>query len=239
MSRTLLAIISSRQDNELVRRHWPYFKLTGWDILGVGTEDKLCEWPEQILTLNTGKLGLRKTPAGTSIWGLVYQELDVWTWFMAHEHLYDSVCVVEADTLFIRKPPQNHPGGPYLACLVPNFSRPGLFKTSCYMQTPRWSDRPTTEKLLNYGSKMLTEGDAEFWVSDRFPAWICYRYHIPFMGFPSWTRFAFSDWSDMDEESCMLRDIRVAVKCGCIALHGIKTEAHLKAAQEALKECQE
>lgn len=232
----LLAIISSEKDNERLDRHWQYFVDTGFSILGCGTEDERCIWPAQIPTLNTGKLGQRKTAAGMVMWPLVYQELQIWQYLMDHPE-YDSVCVAEADTLFIRKPPAEHPRGPYLACLVPNFSKPGLFKTSCYMQTPRWSDRPTTEKLLNYGGKMLAEGDSEFWVSDRFPAWICYRYHIPFMAFPSWTRFAFSNWSDMDEETCMLRDIRVAVKCGCIALHGIKTEAHLKAAEEALKEC--
>jgi len=236
MSRTLLAIISSVGDNEKLARHWEYFVATGWSILFCGTEDGKAVCPDSsVPTLNTGKLGRRMTSAGVSMWPLVYQEVDIWKFFLEHTE-FDSVCVAEADTLFIRNPPVAHPGGPYLACIVPNFSRPGLFKTGCYMQTPRWSDRPTTEKLFNFGSKMLVEGDSEFWISDRFPAWICYRHHIPFMPFPAWTRFAFPDWSGMSEEQVALCDIRVAVKCGCITLHGIKTLEHLKTAEEALSE---
>jgi len=238
MSRTLLAIISSEADNERLARHWKYFVATGWSLMFCGTVDNKAVCPDpNTPMLNNGKLGRRMTPAGLSMWPLVYQEVNIWEFFLNHTE-FDSVAIAEADGLFIRKPPTEHPGGPYLVNLVPNFSRPGLFKTSTYFQTVRWSDRPMTEKLFNYGSKMLAEGDAEHWISDRFPAWVCYRYHLSFMPIPNWTRFAFPSWSDLGEDACAFRDIRVAVRMGCWYLHSIKSEAHLHFAEEALAECE-
>lgn len=231
---TLLAIISHPKDNELVHRHWPYFKMTGWDILGCGTADRKCEWPEPaIRRLDTGVKGVRMTPAGSSIFGLVQQELDIWEWFLNHKE-YSSVCVVEADNLFTRKPPRHPGGGLYLVTVIPNYSRPGIFKTPVYFSTPRWADRPCAEKLFKHGKEMLFRGDHEHWISDRFPARICHEHKIPFLNQPAWSPSAFH-WGASIYDEAWERDARAAVSIGCYCLHSVKHPWQLRAVSHLIK----
>lgn len=232
MHRTLLAIISHPKDNELLKRHWPYFKKTGFTILGAGTEDGLCEWPEPVARLDTGKQGTKMTPAGSSIYGLVQQELDIWKWFLDHEE-FTSVCVVEADNLFVRRPPQ-HPGaGFYVVTLLPNYSKPHLFKTPVYFSTPRWADRACATRLLNCGRQMLKEGDAEHWMSDRFPAWICQRNKIQWLPLPAWSPSAHRNGAASYEEA-WIRDSRAAIKLGAVCLHSVKFTWQLDAVRDLM-----
>lgn len=231
MSKTLLAIISTPRDNKLVERHWPYFKMTGWDILGAGSEDGQCAWPEPVMRLDTGVMGTRMTPAGSSIFGLVKQELDIWSYFLRSH--YNDLCIVEADNLFVRQPPE-HPGnGLYLVTLLPNYSKTGLFNTPIYFSTPRWSDHQCTEQLYRHGKEMLNRGDHEHWISDRFPAHICHRHHIPWMAQPAWSPAAFH-WGAKTSDEAWVRDARAAIKIGNYCLHSVKTEAQLESLKDLL-----
>ncbi len=182
--------------------------------------------------MDTGKLGRKQTPAGSSIYGLVEQELDIWKWFLSHNE-YDSVCVVEADGLFTRKLP-NHPGGPYLFTAMPNFSSLGLFKSSVYAQTPRWSDRPTTEKLFRYTNEAIRRGDVEHWMSDRLPAYICYKHQIPFQSFPGWSPFAMTHWASSSYDDQWVRNARLAIMMGAAYIHACKTENQLNAVRDLI-----
>ena len=223
----LLAIISHPRDNLLISRHWKYFKQTGWPILGAGTNDRTCEWPEPVIRLDTGKIGKKETPAGSSIYGLVEQELDIWKYFLDHPQ-FDSVCVVEADNLFVRKPPE-HPGGIYLVTLLPNCERPGLFKTPVYFSTPRWADRVIVEALYSKGVEMFRRGDVEHFISDRFPALICYRHQIPWKATPNW-----SPSVRAVSESEWISEARSAIRAGAWCLHSVKTQAQLSALKDLL-----
>jgi len=231
--KTLLAIISHPRDNALVARHWPYFKMPGWDILGCGSQDGQCEWPEKVARLDTGKEGVRSTPAGSSIWGLVLQEADIYRWFLAHSE-YGSVCIVESDGVFTRRLP-DHPGGPYLFSMMPNFSRNGLFKSSVYAQTPRWSDRPTTKKLLRYTVEAIRTGDVENWMSDRLPSYLCYKHGIKFQGFPAWSPFAMQHWAPESFDKQWIGDARLAIMMGAAYIHACKTEAQLDAIKDLIQ----
>lgn len=224
---TLLAIISHPKDNALVARHWPFFKMTKWDIVGFGTDDGKCEWPEHIPRVDNGKMGTRQTPCGSSIWGLVEQELEIWKYFLDSD--YDSVCVVEADNLFTRQPP-NHPGGTYLVTLLPNMSPPGLFKTSTYFSTPRWADRGIARRLYDHGLEMYQLGDHEHWISDRFPALVCYRHQIPFMAQPAWSPSVF-----VANDGEWIRDARAAIGMGGYCLHSVKHEWQLEAVRDLIQ----
>lgn len=215
----LLAIISSPHDNELVARHWPYFKATGWDILGCGSADGRCVWPEPVKRLDTGKMGKRMTPAGSAIFGLVEQELAIWEWFLNHSE-YSSVCVVEADNLFVRRPPDHPKNGIYLITALPNYSKPGLFKTVVYFSTPRWADRKCAERLLHHGREMVALDDHEHWMSDRFPAYICHKHKIPWLAQPAWSPSAHRWGGTYDE--CWVRDAQAAVRIGAYCLHSVK-----------------
>lgn len=223
----LLAIISHPKDNALVRRHWPYFKMTGFSLLGCGTEDGKCEWPETIQRLDNGKMGSRMTPAGSAIFGLVQQELEIWKYFLDHPE-YDSVCVVEADNLFVRKPP-DHSAGAYMVTLLPNYSSPGLFQTDLYFSTPRWADRDVAASLYVFGSRMFTMGFVEHFMSDRFPALICYLHDIPFVGQQAW-----SPSVSATSNEAWLREARAAIKSGAYCLHAVKHEWQLDALKDLL-----
>lgn len=228
---TLLAIISHPKDNELLARHWPYFKMTGWPILGCGTEDGACVWPDYVPRLNTGKMGTVMTPAGSSIYGLVEQELDIWSYFLKNNQ-YDSVCVVEADNLFVRKPPE-HPGsGLYLVTALPNYMPAGIFKMPVYFSTPRWGDRRVIEQLHAHGRGMFERGDVEHWISDRFPAWVCQLGRIPWLPQPAWSPTPFQFGGTAQE--CWIRDARASIQVGCYCLHSVKHQWQLDALKDLL-----
>lgn len=229
----LLAILAAEGDNERLQRHWKYFKKTGFDILGCGTEDQKVIWPEKVPQLNIGKLGKRMTPAGSSIFGLIEHEIEIWRYFLDRTK-HDSVVVVEADNIFVRKPPE-HPGdGLYLVTLLPNYSQPGVFQTPIYFSTPRWADRIVAKKLLLEGHSMWRHGDTQHDMSDRFPAWICQKHKIPYLAQPAWSPSAFH-WGAKDYNEAWVRDARAAIKIGCYALHSIKHEWQLDAIRDLIK----
>lgn len=232
MGKTLMAVIAHPRDREMLFRNWPYLTLPGWDILGCGTVDKKCEWPHSVERLDTGKLGTKMTPAGSSIFGLVEQELDILKWFLNHRE-YDSVMVVETDNIFVRKPP-NHPGnGLYLVTLLPNYSKPGLFSTPVYFSTPRWADREAAKRLHAGGIELIRRGDHQHWISDRFAAHICHKYQIPWLAMPAWSPFAFC-WDAKDAQAAWIRDARAAIQVGCYSLHAVKHQWQLDAIEDLL-----
>lgn len=230
-SKTLLAIISAPQDNALVARHWAYMKLSGWDMLGAGTEDGLCEWPEPIMRLDTGKLGKRITGGISAIWGLVEQEMDVLQAFLSTS--YDACCIIEADNIFVRKPPEHPRTMLYLVNVIANL-HPGIFKTTVYFSTPRYCDRTTAEHLVHWGRKMIASGDHEHWISDRFMAHIAYTAQLRFKHWPSFTAFPFG-WSACPPQEAFIKDARAAIAMGDISIHGIKTAEQLEAITAGFK----
>lgn len=222
----LLAIIATEQDYPILCRHWQYFRMTGWPILGCGTEDGRTQWPEPVMRMDTGKVGVIQTPAGSSIFGLVEQEIDIWRFLLQHEE-FSSVCVVEADNLFTRKP-QEHPGGIYLVTLLPNCAG-DVFRTPEYFSTPRWSDREIAWLLYIHGTAMFRQGDVEHYISDRFPAWVCYQHGIPFANTPNW-----SPSVQVANDTEWIRDARSAIRNGAWCLHSVKHQWQLDALRPML-----
>lgn len=234
--KTLLAIIAHPNDNERLTRHWPYFQLPGWRILGCGPESGPCvSWPEYVPCLNTGKLGTRMTPAGSSIFGLVEQELDIWRFFLTSNlcEEFDALCVVEADNLFVRKPPEHPGGGLYLVTTLPNYATPGVFKTPVYFSTPRWGDRHCIQQLYDHGMGMFQRGDVEHWISDRFPALICHQGRIPWLSQPAWSPSPFN-WGATRPDDVWKRDARAAIQLGAYCLHSVKHQWQLDAVKDLL-----
>lgn len=221
---TLLAIISCPKDNQLVARHWKYFKLTEWDIAGCGTTDGRCEWPEDIMRLDNGEMGKRHVGFGTAIYGLLRQELDIISAFLKTK--YEFIAIAESDNVFVRKPPPL-PHGLYLAPLVPNYS-PHLFSTPVYFTTPRIMDREIASHVIHHGYTMLDKGDTQSWMSDRFFPHLCHKHKIPFINFPGFTAMPQFWWAKNHEEA-FIRDAKAAVKMGACVVHGIKTERQLNA----------
>ncbi len=222
----LLAILATERDYPLLERHWPYFKRTGFTILGCGTDDGKTRWPEPVMRLDTGKMGTKMTPAGSAIFGLVEQELDIWRWFLDHPE-YESVCVVEADNLFVKNPPKSHPGdGSYCVTVLPNRAPAGLFSTPIYFSTPRWADRECAALLYTFGMQMFLRGGHEHFMSDRFPALICQEHGIPFTPNMAW-----SPSTDAWSEDAWWVEAKDAIRRGCFCLHSVKTERQLRILQ--------
>lgn len=230
-SKTLMAIISAPQDNALVARHWKYFKLAGCDILGAGTEDGKCEWPEPVLRLDTGKIGKRITNGISAIWGLCEQELDVLEAFLTTG--YQACCVVEADNLMVRKLPDHTGHMLYLANLMTNL-HPGIFKTPIYFSTPRYCDRETAQHIVHWGRKMITQHDHECWISDRFFAHIAFTGRLRFKHLPSYTSFPFQ-WSGCPVKEAFIKDARAAIEMGDVSIHGVKTAEQLERITQGFK----
>lgn len=224
MSNTLLAIISCPKDNELVARHWKYFLLSGWDIAGCGTVDGKCEWPEPVMRLDTGEVGLKNVGFGTAIHGLLRQELNIISAFLKTN--YEFLAVAESDNVFVRKPPEL-PHGLYLAPTVPNYS-PHLFSTPIYYTTPRIMDKEIARHVFHHGNYMMSQGDTQHWMSDRFFPHICHKHRIPFQHFPGFTAMPHYWWAKTHRDG-FVRDARAAITMGACVIHGIKDEETLKA----------
>lgn len=222
-SRTLMAIISAPQDNDMVARHWPYFLLAGFDIVGCGTVDGLCQWPDPIMRFDTGQLGKRITNGISAIWGLVPQEIDILEMFLTTN--YQACMIVESDNVFVRKPPEHPLYMLYLCNIIANL-HPGIFHTSTYFSTPRYCDRTTAEHLVHFGRKMIAKGDHEHWISDRFMAHVAHTAQLRFQMYPAWTAFPFS-WSATPVKEAFIKDARTAIHLGAACLHGIKTQEQL------------
>lgn len=226
----LLAIISCQKDNELVERHWPWFKKAGCDIVGCGSRDGQTKWPEDISVLNTGQMGLvALSIGGTAIAGLLQQELDILEAFQNSE--YDSVAIVESDNLIIKPLPQ-HPGKLLLAPIVPNRS-PQWFSTPVYFSTPRWYDRETAGHIRHHGEQLLREGRNEHWCSDRFVALAVWRASVRYMNF-GWTQMPVNGPGERHHSESFVRDARAAIALGAPSIHGVKTVEQLKAITEEL-----
>lgn len=214
----------------MVRRHWFSYKAMGWPIMGCGTQDGGCEWPEKVRRLDSGIVGTRQTPAGSALYGLVLQEADIYREFLNNTK-HDSLCIIESDGVFTRRLPE-HPGNAYLFSQMPDFAPRGMFKSTVYAQTPRWSDRATTEKLLRFTEQAIGENGVEHWMSDRLPAYLCYKHQIKFQPLPAWSPFAFTHWSPGTFDEQWKQDARAAIRLGAAYIHACKTEAQLKAIRD-------
>lgn len=229
-NKTLLAVISSASANDALRRHWPYFKLAGVDMLGAGTSDGKTEFPDNIPALHTGQMGVKKVLTGTAIYGLLMQEVDLLKHFLSTD--YQSLCVVEWDNLMVRPLPP-HPGELYLVNMVPNFHPKHVFSTNVYFSTPRWADRWTARQLFNTAKDMIVNGDVEHWSSDRFFAAVAYRAKVRFQHLPSYTQLPLMPDGE-DENDAFIRDARAAIEMGAYSIHGVKTSDQLKRITEGL-----
>jgi hypothetical protein len=235
-SRTLLAILACGADNARLRRHWPYFKKTGFSILGCGTSDGTVSWPEAVPELSIGEIGRTNNAAGEVIFGLVKHELEIIYHFLLVLNDFDTLMIAEADNLFVCQPPPHPQNGLYLAPTIPNYAPAGLFKTPVYFTTPRVMDRQCASAFEAHGRGMFQRGDVEHFVSDRFPAAVCHQGRIPWMHYPGWSPLPMT-WSVtglLSNDSRWVRDARTAIQLGACCLHSVKHDWQLDAVKDLI-----
>lgn len=210
--RTILAVMSHPEANELVARHWQYYERAGADvILGVETEGGGCEWPKQCTFravigergyVNAGRLPKRLV-------GILDACLTLGP--------FDQIAVIEADTIFLRQIPKLLPG------MTAMLRGPGTpqYKGKSYYHCPWMFTREAAARTFLAGHNLILAGEIERGYTDRFVGWAVEKYGIPVHQLPMYSR------NELDSIEYLVEAKR-AIEDGAISVHGVKTAEQLE-----------
>lgn len=210
----ILLVHSYGGANRDVVRHYPYWKRTGQfsRIIGVGTEDQLCTFPEGMEHITIGKSSYIETPA------LCRRLIDTAAWALSQKP-WEQAVIIEYDTILLKPFPKLPVG---LSGHLAGGRLPGC-KASFFIHNPWVADRATWQRIVLAGLQMLAEGDTENNSPDCFIAWVCEKHGIPvnMRAFPSYSRntLHFARPPNQGDFSVEARD---AVRAGAVAVHGVK-----------------
>lgn len=215
-NKTLLVIHSHSKVNDMVARHWPWYRLGGTDILGIGRVDTHCEWPADIeFTHNIGREGYCNDGDN-----LCRRLVDTFHYLVNTPKLlgYSDFCLIEADCILTRPLPE-HTGG-FVTTLAGGHS-PG-FKGNQFFHPPWWADRNTAALIAFHGMSMLDHKDTEKGFHDRFIGWLFQMVPLKWTRANSFTRNA------LDRPEHIGAAIRAILVDRAFCVHGVKTEDQLK-----------
>lgn len=220
----LIAILSYVRANELVARHWPWYRKAGCDILGVGRETTSCEWPVRVGQdglVNVTNIGEDSYVHGDN---LIRLHVDTLDYMLSLIGDYTHFCLIEPDTIFLRGITQNDvPTYGFRATLVGNKS-PGFFG-SFYCHGPWIFDRHGAQFAVNSARRMLNVGLIEQGFPDRFWGLVCDLYGLPFTKLHAYSQ------NRLDRPE-YIQQARQALADGAFAIHGIKTDGELRSVIE-------
>jgi hypothetical protein len=221
-NKTLLVCMSYRGGGEQVHWSFPYYQLSGFDILGTCPKDSAHGWPKGTLTVQN--VGLE----GWSNEKLVRRYVATLEMLTEPQYnAYTDFCVIEYDSIFLKAPPQ-HPGW-----LFTHYAGGKLNQgegASRFFHFPHWMDRPALAVIIAHGNKLISDGQFELGSPDVFLGRIVDETGVP--------------WTETDTFSVNGRMLDIpeywqaalnAAKAGTWFLHGLKTKAQLKAILEATK----
>ena len=207
----ILAIHSYPGANATVARHWPYFQNAGAGyIVGIGTTDGGCQWPEEVTSVNIGKNAYLDGPH------LPQRLLDT----LDHFEGSDNVIVIcEYDCVFFKPLPLNELEG--VGLYLTGGKAPGC-KGHFFAHSP-WAFHPdVVPKVITEGRKMLAAGEYEAGSPDTFLGLLCERTGIP-VQFGLWGQYSRNSL-DIPEQ---LEEARQACLDGVHVIHGVKTPEQL------------
>lgn len=216
--KTLLVVFSHSTANDLIARHWPFYLNAECDILGVGREDTQCLWPTSYRLIGTVNIGKEGYAQGDDL-----PRRLVRTWEHCLRLPYDEFVIIEADCIILKPIPQLAPG--LHGALVGH--RSAGYHAADFYHPPWGSDRETTKLLVKYGHRLLNCGLYENGFPDRWLGLLRELYDIPFTPTDTYSQ----NRLDMPQ---YIADARKAIADGKWAIHGVKTEAELKAVTEEL-----
>lgn len=206
MTSTLLIVHSFPGGNDTFALHYQrYYKRCGAHVIGIGTEDGLCTWPEGCSHADIG----RNEYAGR---GLIERLVTTFELCASAPAWQTDFCVVEYDTIVLPLP--LHPGG--FVTHVGGHKSQG-FKADEYYHTPWWADRQTSAMIADCGRRMLRENDIEHGFPDRFLGWMFQRFHFP----PIVRAKAYSQ-NNIAHNPRFIAEARQALKDGALFCHGVK-----------------
>ena len=215
--KTLLVIQAHAGMEPHIERHWPFWKASGLDILGVSRVDGIVKWPEPIPAILVGRSTYIDKQQGNMLRILV--ETFKHCLQPAFES-YSDFMMIDYDAVIIAPPPP-HPGG--FASMLAAIPPPewGSKSTKC-LGTPWWMDRETCARFVEMGEKMLANGEYDNGTPDCYCGLILDRTGIKFVPVNSFHR------NTLDMRLVrLLNECREAIKNGAWIIHGFRCPEHL------------
>lgn len=222
----LLAIHSWSGANEILARHWPFFRNAGASrIVGIGTDGSRrtyplptlakCKFPEEID--GVAIIGDDSYMAGSN---LVRRLMETMDWMMTQPE--DRFALVEYDTIILRPIPEfsgvaaYRAGGPTWG----SKSKLGFF------HNPWLFDRPTGRQIVLQLASIIAEGHCGYGTPESSPdvafAWACERAGVE-------VQQLLKEYSQNDlDRPQYLAEARESVRNGAHAIHGVKTKDQLE-----------
>lgn len=217
----LLAILSYQKANDMVMRHFPWWRKAGCDILGVGREDSTSLWP----AVDDQFIGSIRVGKDSYVDGdnLIRLHLDVLKHCLTLEKYHEFI-LIEPDTLLLKEPP----GVPFtFRATLKGGNSPG-FLGSYFAHGPWRFPRHVAQRVVTCGERMLKVGLIERGFPDRFYGLLDDLYDI---GFCNHAENYSQNRLDRPE---FIQQAREAIKAGAWAVHGVKSPQELQAVTEGL-----
>ena len=205
----ILAVHSFPGANECVSRHFPYWQKAGFSrIIGVGTIEGGCQWPEGMESVN---IGSNTYISGDALPCRLISTVD----YILSLPDWSSAAIIEYDTVIFKPIPEPTQQG--LAMILaggPQGGRKGKF----FYHNPWVANRSTWMWVLESGCQMLAEGEFENGSPDCFIGWVAEKNCIPVIPdlFRSYSRNTIEDWN--------VQEATEAYRSGVNSIHGIKSK---------------
>lgn len=231
---TLLAIHSYPKARDTVWQHWPFYKSTGWRILGVDCVNGHHPWPE-----NNPSVGIAYDRYWDKTDNLVRKLIGTFEFVLNEPSMAEitDICIIEHDAIFIRHPPR-HPGG-LMATLSGHWDQRTGVVTGCpqtrsypFYHTPWWADRETAQIIVNRGHEMIANRDTAMGAPDFFIGMLATKHGLKFTPANTWS----VNSGDFESRKDSLPD---AIRRGVFYIHGLKTMDQLKWVMQQVKLCDE
>jgi hypothetical protein len=216
--RTLLAIQAHGGMEPHIQRHYPFWKNSGLDILGIDRTDAQVAWPENIPHVSIGKSTYIDRQGGNMIKILV----ESFRYCLSYlPERYSDFMMIDYDAVIVRTPPP-HPSPGFASFLASRCPPDWNTKSTRCFGTPWWMDRKSTVIFVKKGEEMIANGDYDNGAPDCYCGLILDRTDIPFVPVNAFH----ANTLDMRLPR-ILYNCKQAVDNGAWIIHGFRDEQHL------------
>lgn len=209
--KVLLAIHSYPGANELVKQLWPYYDKSGWDIIGIGTNDNKTQWPDGVKFVNIGRNAYIYDHSN-----LPQRLVNTIKYFLERCPEYTHLCIVEYDCIFLSPLEFQETG-------ITTHLAGGTVGTeaNAFYHVPWFMDRESGALIMEEGERLILQKRFELGSPDVFLGLILQN-----LGINPHESNTFSVNSfDLPKN---IEAGRKAISEGCKFLHGVKSMQQLE-----------